>query len=535
MDQKDKQIEELKLQIEDLTKRLYEANEANTAKETFLANMSHDIRTPMNAIVGMTSLAKKYIDEKPRVIDALNKIDAASTHLLSLINDILDMSRINSGKMEISMDEFSLPELINETYNIIRPQLEQKGHSWNLEADSLETEDYFGDPLRIRQVLVNILSNSVKYTQAGGDISLSVREDAADGGSRILSFVCTDNGIGMSEDFVERIFEPFERVNNSTISGIEGTGLGMSIVKKIVDAMNGTIVIKSKEGEGTEVTVALPLKPVPEEPSADLLYGKRILVIEANEKYRRKFSAVFEEAGIDYRLTYSASEAISAITDSAFEGRKYSLLVIGDERKDTGSLFELASYITKSYPDMALVLVSSAKWEDIEYRAERNGLRHFIPVPFFRNSLIKGLSKALESEGGSASDPGLPDLEGKTLLLAEDNMVNREIAKEILSATKAVIDCAENGQEAVDKFSASPEGHYALIFMDIQMPVMDGYEASRRIRALDRKDSNLPIYAMTANTFAEDIAKAKEAGMNGHVAKPIDINVLMQTLKKALL
>ena len=266
-----KTTEELKKEIDELKKQLSEANAANAAKETFLSNMSHDIRTPMNAIIGMTALAKKYIDEKQRVSDALDKIDAASTHLLSLINDILDMSRINSGKMEISFEKFSLPELINDTVNLIRPLLEEKHHKGVLDPEDLETEYFFGDALRIKQVLVNVLSNAVKYTNDGGEILFTVKEAPAPGegpNKKLLTFICTDNGMGMSEEFVERIFEPFERVNNSTISGIEGTGLGMSIVKRLVDAMNGSIDIQSAVGKGTTVTITLPIEAADEEESS---------------------------------------------------------------------------------------------------------------------------------------------------------------------------------------------------------------------------------------------------------------------------
>ena len=522
--------------IEDLNQKLEEAESANIAKEAFLSNMSHDIRTPMNAIVGMTALAKKYIDEKARVTDALNKIDAASVHLLSLINDILDMSRINSGKLEITPELFSLPVLIHDTVSLIRPQLEKRGHRFELLADELETESFYGDTLRIRQILVNILSNAVKYTPDGGEISLSVKELDGEEDIKTVVFICKDNGMGMSRDFVERIFEPFERVNNSTISGIEGTGLGMSIVKKLVDAMHGHIEIDSELSKGTAISISLPLKVSEETVDSQSLKGKEVLVIEANEKQASRFEDILSSEGIGCSIVSSAADAISAMTEASYRDASYSVIVIGEEMNGEGNIFELASYLSKSDPDICLVLSSSADWDAIEYQAQKNGITAFIPVPFYRKSLINGLAAALSKNTGSSSSESIfPDLKGKRILLVEDNMINREIAKEMLSSTGAEITIAENGKEAVDAFASSSPGFFSIILMDIQMPVMDGYTATKNIRDSGREDADLPIFAMTANTFAEDIAKAKASGMNGHVAKPIDVSILMQTLRRALL
>ncbi len=529
-------IEELKKENEELKLRLKEANAANAAKETFLSNMSHDIRTPMNAIIGMTALAKKYIDEKPRVTDALDKIDAAGTHLLSLINDILDMSRISSGRMELSFEKFSLPELVNDTVNLIRPMLEEKHHNGVLDPEDLETEFFYGDALRIKQVLVNVLSNAVKYTNDGGNILFTVKEDPApsESNKRMLSFICSDDGMGMSKDFLDRIFEPFERVNNSTISGIEGTGLGMSIVKRLVDAMNGTIHIDSAVGTGTKVTITLPLEAADEPESESELKGKRLLIIERNERLKSKYENALKPLGLEYTIVDSAPTAIDAITESNFKKELYDIFIIGDERGPSDNIFETATYITRSYSGMTVVLVSTDDWQTIEYQAEKSGISGFIPVPFFKRSLLTGLTKALTRNNEGPGESSLPDLSGKRVLLVEDNMINREIAKEILSSTGCLIEIAENGKEAVDVFSSSPLRHFDIVLMDVQMPVMDGYEATKAIRALGREDSSVPIFAMTANTFAEDIAKAKTAGMDGHIPKPIDISVLMQTLKRAL-
>ena len=506
-----------------LEQQLQEAREANNAKEVFLSNMSHDIRTPMNAIIGMTALAKKHIDEKSRVSDALNKIEVASGHLLSLINDVLDMSRINSGRMRIQEEDF---------LTIIRPQAAQKGHTFLFNTSSILEEYLTGDPLRLRQIMVNIISNAVKYTPDGGQISVDISQERK-GDRCVLCFRCTDNGLGMSKEFLERIFIPFERANSSTISRIEGTGLGMSIVKKLIDAMEGTIEIESAPNEGTCVMIRIPLhyRTIPSETAA--LKGKRLLVIEADEKMQELYRQYFDEFSLDYQITGSSSEALSALTEADFRSRSFDAVIIGSELDYPGSTFELASYLSKSFPQLVLILASNHDWGEIEYRANRSGIHHFVPLPIFRQTLINAINQALLGEETSETASGAPDLTGKNILLVEDNMINREIACEILNSTNAHIDTAEDGRQAVEQFRKMPEDFYALILMDIQMPVMDGYEAAAAIRACARKDAQtVKIVAMTANTFAEDIAKARTAGMDGHIAKPIDMQMLMQLLRQ---
>ena len=526
-----KQIEELSHENEQLRLKLSEAESANHAKESFLSNMSHDIRTPMNAIIGMTALAKKHIDEKNRVSDALGKIEIAGSHLLSLINDVLDMSRINSGKTKISDELFSLGDLLHEILTITRPQAAQHGHQFLFDTGNILEEDLYGDPLRLRQIYVNIITNSVKYTKDNGRISIYVTQEMQDDRC-LLIFKCEDNGIGMSQDFLSRIFDPFERVNSSTLSGVEGTGLGMSIVKRLIDAMDGTIDIQSEQGKGTTVTVKIPLHYEKSTAQPGALQNTDILVVEADETLREQYRIIFDEFGINARIVLSSTEALAAITEAEFTGKHYSLVILGRSIGTGGNIFELASYMHQADSSIVLVLISDADWDDIEYHANRSGISAFIPVPFFRKSLINGLNAALSSRTGGSSDGSVPDLSGKRILLAEDNMINREIALEILSATGVTTDCAENGKEAVELFEASSPHTYDLILMDIQMPVMDGYEAVRLIRASDRADSKeVPIWAMTANAFAEDVQKTAAAGMNGHLAKPIDVRLLMQLLK----
>ena len=345
--------------VQSLRAELAEAKNANAAKEEFLSNMSHDIRTPMNAIIGMTALAKKHIDEKARVMDALNKIDVASSHLLGLINDILDMSRINSGKMKISDEQFSLSDLLHDTLTIIRPQMAKKNHAFTFRVDDMPEETLRGDPMRLRQIYVNIISNAVKYTNDGGNITVAVTEEMEEDRCT-LCLSCTDNGIGMSPDFLDRIFDPFERVSSSTISRIEGTGLGMSIVKKLVDAMEGSIRIESELGAGTSVTVRIPLRVVELPLHTEALAGKHVLVIEADREQQDIYRRYLSAGDIDYRIVSSSSEAIQALTDADYRGETFHAVILGKKDEGSGSVFDIASYLSQSFPQLALILIGKA-------------------------------------------------------------------------------------------------------------------------------------------------------------------------------
>ncbi len=521
---------------EELLKKLQEAEEAIRAKDLFFSNMSHDMRTPMNAIMGMTTLAMKHIDEKTRVADALSKIETASDHLLSLINNVLDMSRINSGRMRVENQPFSLGDLLHDLFIITKPLIEQKKHDFSLDTEGVLTETYRGDALKLRQVYVNILSNAAKYTPDGGQIRVAVSDEACDPpekGRRVLVFRCSDNGIGMSEDFLRRIFVPFERVNSTTVSKIEGTGLGMSIVKRIVDIMGGQISVDSAPGEGTDVRIRIPLSAEENRGTPEMLSGKRFLILEAAERPAEQYRRYFTEDGIGFTQVSSASEALSALADADVSGERYDGAIIGSALSEGGDRLDVAAYLSKAVRELPLVLVGEDNWADIEYRAEQCGIRTFVPIPFFRQTLEDALAAAVSGGGGNGSGSEYPDLTGKRILLAEDNLINREIALEILGMTGAETDAAENGEEAVRLFEESQPGTYSLILMDVQMPFMNGYEATGKIRASGRADAgSVPIYAMTANTFAEDVARAVESGMNGHIAKPIDINALMQVLRR---
>ncbi len=523
-------IDEMQKKNEELAEMLRQSEDANRAKEVFLSNMSHDIRTPMNAIIGMTALAAKYIDEKPRVLDSLHKITTASSHLLSLINEVLDMSRINSGRLQIADEQFSLSDLLYDTLTIIRPQIDQKHHTLDLDIRDIAFESLYGDAMRLQQIYVNIINNAVKYTEDGGEIRLTFCETAEDGRC-ILHFICRDNGIGMSEEFLQKIFDPFERANTTTISKIEGTGLGMSIVRKLVEAMQGTIRIESSPGAGTGVFIDIPLRYEKLQINTSALADKYILIVEKDPHLQQLYREYLHEFNIRFALTDSPSEMVTAMTDAEFRNDPFDGVILGEDTGSGQMVFDLASYIHQSDSSLPVILVSSMDKEEIEYRGARSGISRFIPVPFFRKSLINGLNDAF-SRRNSTETSAAPDLSGKHILLVEDNLINREIAKEILLTTNAEIHTAEDGSQAVQMFTESEPGYYDLILMDVQMPVMDGYEATGNIRASGRPDADVLIYAMTANTFAEDIAKARAAGMNGHIAKPIDISKLISTLRE---
>ena len=516
-----------------LRRQLQDALHENAAKESFLSSMSHDLRTPMNAIVGLTALAKNHIDEKSRVMDTLNKIETASGHLLNLINDVLDVSRINSGRLVLSEERFTLSDMLHEVLTIVRPMMASRGHDMTFTTGSIQAETLKGDTLRLRQIYVNIISNAAKYTPDGGHIDLRV-EERVEGDVCRLIFVCRDDGVGMTEAFLQKIFDPFERVNSQENARIEGTGLGMNIVKRLIDAMNGEIAIDSAPGKGTTVKVTVPLKWEKLDMENGALEGKRLLIIEADDALRDQLSAYLLDGGAALGAAADGAQALEALTEGKMTGQPFDGVIIGQSQENAASPFDIAQYLHKYHAELPLIWVSDADWSKVEYQAQRSGITAFIPQPVFRETLLRGLQQALRREGEAYMDSAYPDLTGKRLLLVDDNMINREIAREILSVTHAQVDTAENGREAVDAYERA-DPPYVLILMDIQMPVMDGYEATRQIRASRRPDAaTVPIIAMTANTFAEDVRRAKDAGMNGHLAKPVAVDALMQQLRQAL-
>ncbi len=525
-----------------LEEALEAAKAANQAKSVFLSNMSHDIRTPMNAIVGMTSIALSHIDEKARVQDCLLKIKTASMHLMSLVNDVLDMSRIDSGRLALNEEEFSLADLFHDIAVIVCPQAEQKNQMLQIDIGQILEENLIGDSLRLRQIMVNIIGNAVKYTQEDGEIKVQIRQyiqkDAADEGKKdtlILEFVCADNGIGMSKEFLDRIFVPFERVNNSTISKIEGTGLGMAIVKSLVDRMNGQISVDSKEGAGSRFVIQIPVTVADQSRrSISLPEGKTVLMAESRDTRVGQIEEYLKECGLTLVQVRSGLEAVTWLTEAQYENHMPCAMLLGQELSDMPVL-ELASHVRQlAGRDFPILLVSEEDWAQLEYRASRAGVNAFVPCPLFKSRLLETLSELIAHKAGTEemTAGASEDFGQYRVLLVEDIELNQEIAVEMLSVTGVQVEVADNGKEALDKFERSPEGWYDIIFMDIQMPVMDGYEASKRIRALPRKDAeSVWIVAMTANAFVEDIRLSRDAGMNEHCSKPVDPERLQEILR----
>ena len=526
-------------QVNERLKQALEAAEAaNRAKSAFLSNMSHDIRTPMNAILGMASIGLSHIDEKARVQDCLLKIQTASTHLMSLVNDVLDMSRIDSGRMAINVEAFSLADLVHEIAVIMRPQAQQKNQSLQIVIGQIDREHLLGDPLRLRQIAVNIIGNAVKYTQEGGKICVTLLERAGEktaaGEESIwIDFSCEDNGIGMSSEFLEKIFIPFERVHNTTISKIEGTGLGMANVKNLVEQMGGRIEVESKEGAGSRFQVTLPFVVSGEEQRAAFVAGSAVLVAGSGEDRNRQLSEYLAESGLEPVCITAGLEAVTYLTEAQYEGRMPCAMLLGQELSDMPPL-ELAAHVRQlagaAFP---IILVSEEDWAQIEYRAQRAGVNAFVPCPLFKSRLLETLSGLLQANGTEeAENTEQADYSRYHALLVEDNELNQEIAMELLSFTGIQVETADDGASALKRFIESPEGYFDIIFMDIQMPVMDGYEATRRIRALQRQDAQkVWIVAMTANAFVEDIRLSREAGMNEHCAKPVDPERLTEILR----
>lgn len=549
IDEKDRKIAELQQKNALLQNALNEAEEANRAKSVFLSNMSHDIRTPMNAIVGMTSIGLSHIDEKGRVQDCLNKIKTASSHLMSLVNDVLDMSRIDSGRMTLNEDEFSLADLIHDITVIVRPQALQKNHDLQIEIGDIYEDNLMGDTLRLRQVIVNIVGNAIKYTLYNGKIFVKFSqyiEEDLEGNQNSgqekrkiwLDFLCEDNGIGMSPEFLERIFVPFERVNNSTTQKIEGTGLGMSIVKNLIDRMGGRIQVESTEGEGSRFRVEIPMRAaVRDRRKLEILAGNTVLIAESREKEARQIEEFLREEAVTPVRVKSGRSAVTWLTQAQTENRMPCAMLLGQELEDMPAL-DLASHVRQSAGQrFPLLLVSEEDWAQIEYRARRAGINGFVPCPLFRSKLLKTLADMIIRNKGDMEEQEerIEDYSGRHVLLVEDNELNLEIAMEMLSLTGVQVETAENGARAVEIFENSPENHFDLILMDVQMPVMNGYEAVKRIRRLSRKDAeSIWIVAMTANAFVEDIRASREAGMNEHLSKPIDVKRLKDILYRQL-
>ena len=534
--QKEKDVEyEKKLQ------EAYElAERANQAKTTFLNNMSHDIRTPMNAIIGFTSLAATHLDERELLKDYLGKIMISSNHLLSLINDVLDMSRIESVRVKIEENECSIPIVMHDLRNILQTDIKAKRLDFFIDTVDVVNEDVICDRLRLNQILLNCMSNAMKYTKAGGTVGIRIiQKEHAPEGYADYDFVVRDTGIGMSEEFAKHIFEPFSREENATVGRIPGTGLGMSITKNIVDMMGGTISVRSKIGEGSEFTISLRFKTASTSQRRGViqeLNGFRALVADDNMDSCVSVEKMLRTIGLRPEWTTSGKEAVFRARYATEQNDPFRVYIIDWLMPDMNGVEVVRRIRTEIGEQVPIIILTAYDWSDIEQEAREAGVTAFCAKPLFLSELYDVLQNASQTDGVPEHPVfGKEEFKGKRVLLVEDVELNREIAETILKDAGIAVVAVENGKQAVDYMSQAEDDFIDLILMDVMMPVMDGYEATRRIRAMSGgKNESVPIIAMTANAFEEDVRHALDAGMNEHLSKPIRIEALYDVMKKFL-
>ncbi|MCI8402127.1 MAG: response regulator [Lachnospiraceae bacterium] len=525
-------------QMKELEAARQEALRANHAKSEFLSNMSHDIRTPMNGIVGMTAIAMANMDDSARVQDCLKKITLSSRHLLGLINDVLDMSKIESGRLSLNMDQLSLRDTMDSIVNIVQPQIRSRKQHFDVFIQKIETEDVYCDSVRLNQILINLLSNAVKFTPEGGVINVYLSQESSPLGENFVRchFRVKDSGIGMTPEFQKEIFDTFTREKNQQVDKTEGTGLGMAITKYIVDAMKGTIEVTSAVGKGSEFHVTLDLEKALTKIEDMFLPAWNILVVDNNEDLCRSAVDALKEIGVSPEWALDGRTAVQMVEKRHREHNDYHFVLLDWRMPDMDGV-QTTREIRKRVGDAVPILIISAyDWSDIEEEAKEAGVHGFISKPLFKSNLYLGLSHYMEgeSEEPEEEENDSQEFAGMRVLLAEDNDLNWEIAEDILSEAGFELERAENGKICAEMFEKSEPYYYDLVLMDIRMPVMTGYDAAVRIRATERPDSGLPIIAMTADAFSEDIKRCLECGMNAHIAKPIDVQILIQHLRKYL-
>lgn len=515
------------------------AVESSKAKSEFLANMSHDIRTPMNAIVGMTAIATAHIDDQKQVQNCLRKITLSSKHLLGLINDVLDMSKIESGKLTLTTEQISLKEVVEGIVSIMQPQLKAKRQTFDIHVENILTENIWCDGVRLNQVLLNLLSNSTKYTPEGGAIQLSLSEEKSPKGENYIRIhvKVKDNGIGMSSDFLKRIYEPYSRADGVRVSKTQGTGLGMAITKYIVDAMEGSLNITSELDKGTEVSLTFDFEKAVEQEMDMVLPSWNMLVVDDDESLCRTAIDTLKAIGINADWVLNGEKAIELVTQHHQKRDDYQIILL-DWKLPGMNGIQVAKEIRRNLGDeVTILLISAYDWSEFEAEAREAGISGFISKPLFKSTLYHALRQYMDAE--TENDQTLNhniDLSGRRILLAEDNELNWEVAKELLSDLGVELDWAEDGQICLDKFQRSPEGYYDAILMDIRMPHMTGYEATKAIRGLNHPNAlSVPIIAMSADAFSDDIQHCLECGMNAHIAKPIDVIELTRILKRFLI
>ncbi len=516
------------------------ARSANEAKSNFLSNMSHDIRTPMNAIVGFSTLLEKDADQPEKVREYTRKITASSHHLLSLINDVLDMSKIESGKTSLNVDRFSLPELLEKLNIILMPQAAAKNQTLTVHVQGAPPEQMIGDKLRLNQILINLLSNAVKYTPEGGKIDFTVSELPQTAPQYVkLRFTVRDNGIGMSEEFQKKVFAPFSREINSVTNKIQGTGLGMAITKNLVDLMGGIIQVQSKPGEGSVFTVEMSFV-LPEQEETDAWYRQkvtRMLVADDEQEICLDIEELMRGSGVRLTCVTDGAAAVEAAVQAHRRGEDYHVILLDWKMPGMDGVEAARKIREQLQTDVPILVLTSYDWTEIETEARAAGINAFLAKPFFVSSFWHTLKPLFLKTAEQKVDAPVEArvMEGRLFLVAEDNELNAEILTEMLDMEGARCELAVNGREAVERFTSSAPGHFDMILMDVQMPVMNGYEATRAIRASAHPEAKtVPIVAMTANTFAEDVRNALDAGMDGHLAKPIDMNAVREPVGRLL-
>lgn len=530
--------DELKRQQKILQDALLVAQKANDAKRDFLSRMSHEIRTPMNAIIGMSAIAFNYLDDKKRTADCLSKITFSSKHLLMLLNDVLDMSKIENGKLNIRQELFDLKNLVTSLADINYGLATAKGLSFEIVISGFKDELLFGDSMRVNQILLNLLSNAIKFTPKGGSVRLEIRMLRSASDKIWLRFIVQDSGIGMKKEFLEHLYEPFEQADNGIARKYGGTGLGMAITKNLVAIMDGTIEVKSQEGVGTTFMVDLPfgVSKVDKKTAAEM-EEMRVLVVDDDNDTCEHAAVLLKGMGVNVDWALNGFEAIEKVRSACEDdGRCYDVCFIDwcmPELDGIETARRMRRYVG---PDVLIIIISAYDWSGIEEQAKAAGVNAFIAKPFFASNLYNTLltvSRKPELGFSAVGNKEMYDFGGKKVLLVEDNELNMEIASELLKFVNLQVEHAENGKVAVDIFRNSKEKEYALIFMDIQMPLMNGYDAARCIRSSEHPAAGtIPIIAMTANAFNDDVQAAFDAGMNGHLAKPIDVEVLYKTIAR---
>ena len=512
-----------------------EAESANKAKTDFLSTMSHDIRTPMNAIIGLTTIAEKNLDDREAVGENLRKIGLAGSHLLTLINDILDISKVESGKLSLSPLTFSIVETVENLVNMSQPMIKEKNINFNFRINRMEKEYLYADQLRLNQIYINILSNAIKYTEPGGSVSVDLREEESEKeGCVRLVYIVSDNGIGMTPEFMEKMFEPFSRQTDSRVNSIQGTGLGLAITRQMVELMDGTIDCRSEVGKGTTFTIVLDV-PVAEKQLEEMRFeGVDALIADDDPILLDTAVDTLESLGITAERANDGTETLEMIRRRHEAGKDYSVVILDWKMPGMDGIGTIRRIRTEIDARIPILLTSAYDWSDIEDQAKEAGADGFITKPLFRSRLYEKINALFGTEAKTVEpEDDYSDLAGMNILIAEDNDINWEIISAMLGMFGINAERAENGRICVNKMAEAAEGSYELIFMDIQMPEMNGLDATRNIRALENKwAASIPIIAMTADAFSENIAECLEAGMNGHIAKPVDMKLVIKEIRR---